>query len=569
MTTRKKPLLGWRASIAKLTLADTSLFFYVFKFPRIDGGTARFVVPRDGLAQPGNISKQLLFHGAHFPNTKEAQRFVVGLIASAEDKGCTGDLVRRCGWHGKNFVLAKSHVSFQRDVETKRPIILQPPQAPTYLGRSSGDLASWQEEVALPARSSSLAMFGIGAALAAPLARHAGSPEGVIFNFAGPSSTGKTTAAKVAASVSGNPDAIPDFNITPTAAEEIAAGHSDHLLIMDDTERTQDNPGQLIKRLNHILVGGQSKKRSAAVRENHPQLDWSLTMLMTSPVPVRELVEEEGLKHSLGAQVRLIDLPVPDGPAGVFDLLEDGSSPAEQARLLELGFAVNHGVLIKAWTKKLPKLKVRVASEVERHIRRQEEKAKRAFEGAERRFLRKIMLPIVAANEARKANLLPWDADDVRKVYKHAVKPALKLFRSSQLEHQDAWAEMATRMDRRDGLFDLRAGGKLARKLRTHKGSHIDIGVIVSGEDGDTEVGMSIPWVKRFGTVRSNPIVLEVNAGTGAPIARFTDITAQKRLKVKSGKVDRTRLVYLPAETLETLVQANAGKGFEDWRLDP
>ncbi len=124
-------------------------------------------------------------------------------------------------------------------------------------------------------------------------------------------------------------------------------------------------------------------------------------------------------------------------------------------------------------------------------------------------------------------------------------------------------------MDRRDGLFDLRAGGKLARKLRTHKGSHIDIGVIVSGEDGDTEVGMSIPWVKRFGTVRNNPIVLEVNAGTSAPIARFTDITAQKRLKMESGKEVRPRLTYLPAETLERLVQANAGKGFEDWRLDP
>ena len=58
--------------------------------------------------------------------------------------------------------------------------------------------------------------------------------EGGGFSFEGGSSSGKTTALQVAASVWGGPGHVKSWRVTDNALEGVAALHNDGLLILDE-----------------------------------------------------------------------------------------------------------------------------------------------------------------------------------------------------------------------------------------------------------------------------------------------------------------------------------------------
>lgn len=561
-----KPKRAWRARLAKRK--SDEIFSFVVEFPTVDGEGRTCIVARTGAGKVGTIVDELKYCGAKFPESKKERQFILELLEAADKKGVKGSIVNRCGWHGDTFVKANSTVTEQRDTRAGDRFWLQPSKHSAYLFASEGDLKGWKQKVGTPARSSSLVMFAIGAALAAPLARHAGWPEGVIFNFAGPSSTGKTTAAKAAASVSGDPNAIYDWNSTDAGMEELHAANSDYLTIFDDTERTSSEIANRIKSITHVSVGGKSKSRSSSVMNSLPELDWFNVTLMTSPEPIAEYVERKGIEHTLGEKVRLIDLRVPDGTTGVFDLLEEGASPAHQAEMLQRGFERHYGVLIKAWIKKLPDLKDKVADELNRHIQKYEKKAGRELASAERRILRKLLLPLYAANEARRAGLLPWIIEDIREMNRRVVRPAMSLLEETQNPARQVWQAFANRLSSRDGFFDLRDGAKLTKTLLTKPAHRADVGVTICDQKLGDLVGLALCWIDRLKTPSGNPVLMVARNASGAKHGSALDLAEQRRLKHKSRKTYRPRLVYLTVEQIELLVRAHAGVDFEDWKLD-
>lgn len=562
----KKTRATWSATLLKRPAEGD--YFYGVRFPTVDGERGKHITPRIDPTGIGKVLNELMRLGATFDDPKAARQFLQTVLEDADDRGTGGSLVTRPGWHGARFVHASSKITVTSTSKGRTAIWLKPPQAATYLGASKGDLDGWTAGVAEPVRASTLGMFAIGAALAAPLARHAGWPEGAIFNIAGPSSTGKTTVAKVAASVSGDPEKVPDWNVTGTGVEELAAAHSDHLMILDDTERTDGGLARRVKGLTHILVGGQSKKRSAVVSDSHPQSDWFLVMLMTSPTRVAELVAAEGLDHTLGEKVRLIDLPVPTGPNGVFDRLAGDMTAAQQADVLQRGIQHDYGVLMKAWAKKVPELLKEVAPPLEAMLAKMETKLGRPFAGHERRVVRKLLLPLWAAHMASKAGLLPWGKADLVAIKASAIDPAIEHFLQSQAAGMQMWGEFADRLRRRDGVFDLRGGQRLARPIRIEPASEADIGVLDLSSEGVELVGITLAWVKQLNTSSGNPIVGHARKARGLPYATPVKLATQRRLKLDGGGQDRPRLIYLPVAVIEALIRDHAGKGFEDWRLD-
>jgi uncharacterized protein (DUF927 family) len=105
-------------------------------------------------------------------------------------------------------------------------------------------------------------------ALAAPLVRHSNLPESAIFNFVGPSGTGKTTAVLAAASVLGSVDQLGDWNSRDRALHEYAAAGSDLLVVLDDMERFRPDSGRRLNALSsrlHVLTAGTSTGYSYGV----------------------------------------------------------------------------------------------------------------------------------------------------------------------------------------------------------------------------------------------------------------------------------------------------------------
>ena len=94
------------------------------------------------------------------------------------------------------------------------------------LGQQAGTLKAWSASVGRFAEQSNYVAFAIMAALASPLLRFVDLPEDPAFNFAGPSSGGKTRAVMAGASAVGHPDAIRSWDLSERGVEEAAAAHT-------------------------------------------------------------------------------------------------------------------------------------------------------------------------------------------------------------------------------------------------------------------------------------------------------------------------------------------------------
>jgi len=102
----------------------------------------------------------------------------------------------------------------------------------------------WRDTIGQLSSGNSRLMFAISTAFAPTLAKLVGEDSGG-FHFRGASSSGKTTALKVAASVWGKPDVYCRlWRSTTNGLEGLAALHNDGLLILDELSQIQKMPGR-------------------------------------------------------------------------------------------------------------------------------------------------------------------------------------------------------------------------------------------------------------------------------------------------------------------------------------
>ncbi|MFO3538942.1 DUF927 domain-containing protein, partial [Legionella pneumophila serogroup 1] len=118
--------------------------------------------------------------------------------------------VDKLGWYKEVFVTANEAIGQSLSV--------------------AGSVEDWRNSISRLADGNSRLVFAISAAFAPSLANLVGEDSGG-FHFRGASSSGKTTALKVAASVWGKPDSyIRLWRSTANGLEGLAALHNDGLL---------------------------------------------------------------------------------------------------------------------------------------------------------------------------------------------------------------------------------------------------------------------------------------------------------------------------------------------------
>lgn len=126
------------------------------------------------------------------------------------------------------------------------------------------------------ASGNSRLVFAIATAFAPSLAKLAGEDSGG-FHFRGASSSGKSTALKVAASVWGNLKSYCRlWRSTSNGLEGLAALHNDGLLIFD--ELSQIDPREAGEAA-YLLANGQGKTRASKTGAAKQSASWSLIFL--------------------------------------------------------------------------------------------------------------------------------------------------------------------------------------------------------------------------------------------------------------------------------------------------
>ena len=131
--------------------------------------------------------------------------------------------------------------------------------------------------------------------------------EGGGFSFEGGSSSGKTTALQIAASVWGSPEHVRSWRATDNGLENIAVLHNDNVLILDEVGQVN---GKVLAECAYMLANGQGKGRSSREGNLRKFHSWRLLFLSSGELGLADKLAENGLKSRGGQEVRFVGLPV-------------------------------------------------------------------------------------------------------------------------------------------------------------------------------------------------------------------------------------------------------------------
>ena len=311
-----------------------------------DGQEHRWAMPMAMLAGSGEeLRAELLRQGVELTTYPQRRGRLAEYVAQAAPEA-KARCVLRTGWHGSAFVLPARTWGEQPG----EPVIFQGATADGVALGVAGTLEDWRTHVAAPCAGNSRLVLALSAAFAGPCLGLLDS-EGGGFHFRGGSSSGKSTALAVAASVYGPPAFARTWRATDNALEAVASLYSDLLLPLDEI-------GQLDPRnagaAAYLLANGQGKGRSHRDGSARAAARFRVLFLSAGEVGLGDLVTASGNKSRAGHEVRVVDVPAEvEGGAGIFERLPEGCAPGEFADRLKRAAAEHHGHALAHWLEAL------------------------------------------------------------------------------------------------------------------------------------------------------------------------------------------------------------------------
>ena len=267
-----------------------------------DGNTHDWYMPRELLyGDAADVPRELASRGLTIANDRLLRAYL---------QQCRTTLRARCvqslGWHGSAFVMPNGTIG---ECWPER-IVFQPltPEQPKY--GAAGSWQEWRESVAVPIAGNSRLVLAISTAFAGPLLELAGEDSGGL-HLVGASSSGKTTALRLAASVYGQPNEfVCSWRSTTNGLEGLATNHNDGLLCLD--ELSQMDPRQAGEAA-YMLANAKGKARASRTGSVRPAAKWRLLFLSSGEQRLSDLVAEAGKRVKPGQEIRLVDIPVDAG----------------------------------------------------------------------------------------------------------------------------------------------------------------------------------------------------------------------------------------------------------------
>jgi putative DNA primase/helicase len=289
----------------------------------------------------GEYRATLLNMGLRIATTPRARNLLTQYIQTRtpeEFASCTD----RIGWHnGRSFVLPRETIG-----DSAERIVFQSDNAVENTFRSKGTPEQWRERVGELCIGNTRLAFAVACAFAGPLLRPAGMESGG-FHYRGDSSSGKTTALKLAASVYGGASYLQRWRSTDNALEATAAQHSDCLLILD--ELAQIDP-KTAGECAYMLANEQGKARATRNGTPRARQAWRLLFLSAGELGLADHMAEGMKRTRTGQEVRMADIPADAGMGlGAFEELHGYSGGASFAKHVTHQAQAVYGAPGRAW----------------------------------------------------------------------------------------------------------------------------------------------------------------------------------------------------------------------------
>jgi len=304
----------------------------LLEFADYRGRTHRWAAPTRLLAGDGTeFRAALLSMGLRLAPGAKAKHLLAMYVQEAEAPN-TFTCTDTTGWYDGSFVLPDRAIG-------SGDVLLQTMGAPPKMARA-GDLDQWRSTVAGLCAGNSRLVLAISAAFAPPLLDVTGDENGGL-HFVGPSSSGKTTALRAAASVWGGKDFLHRWRATANGLEAVAKSHNDLLLVLDELAQVDSREAGDVA---YMLANGSGKHRSKPDGLAKPAASWRLLFLSAGEIGLADHMRESGKRARAGQELRLADVPADAGAGhGIFEQLHGHSSGATLADSLIASSRVSYG----------------------------------------------------------------------------------------------------------------------------------------------------------------------------------------------------------------------------------
>lgn len=254
---RPKPPL-WVCSPLEVTAltrdASSADWGFLLEFTDPAGHPRQWAAPAKMLAGDGAEFRGVLLSLGLRISTAPRARQLLATYVQTRRPDALARCVDRVGWHPGGVYVLPDEVLGTADER----LIFQAETATENTLRQRGTLAQWRDRVAAPAVGNSRLTFAISTAFAGMVLRPSGEGGGG-FHLVGASSSGKSTALRLAASVYGPAAYVQNWRATANAIEGSAAAHCDRTLILDEIAQID---GREIGECSYMLSNGTGKARA-------------------------------------------------------------------------------------------------------------------------------------------------------------------------------------------------------------------------------------------------------------------------------------------------------------------
>lgn len=328
----------------------------LIQFADPDGAQQKVVITRDLFTGERNDVAAILARRGLFVQPGRQAAAALSEFLAAAVRRATGRVrvVSRTGWHvidGRQvFVLPSETLGGAEGAVLFSPDTDPPPF------NAAGTLADWQAGVAARCVGNRLLVLGVCTALAAPLLGVLGE-QGGGFHLHGNSSSGKTTALRVAASVWGGEGPggaagyVRQWRATGNGVEGIAQAHSDTLLAMDEIGTADP---ATIGEVAYMLANGRGRERLDRSGKPRRPARFRSLFFSTGEPSFADVLAEARRHARAGQEVRMVDVSADAGAnLGVFQDLHGAQSGDAFAAELARAVALSYGTAGPAFVRHL------------------------------------------------------------------------------------------------------------------------------------------------------------------------------------------------------------------------
>lgn len=312
-----------------------------------DGHEHRFNVQMQRLSGNGDaVISDLMDRGVVVSQEAGAKKHIIDYLLNTQPEK-RARTVNKTGWYNQQFVLPEQVIGSGIEM-----LLYQRDSQASHAYRCQGTLQEWQLQVARPCVGNSRLVLAVSTAFAAPLLEYVNGESGGV-SLTGGSSTGKTTALHVAASVCGAPEYLQRWRATSNGLESVAMLHNDCLLILD--ELAQIDPREAGETA-YMLANGAGKIRATRSGGAKGKTIWRLLFLSAGEVSLAEHIAAAGKIARAGQEIRLVDVPADAGKGlGLFEQLHGHHSGAQLSEALKLASSRFYGIALVEFLDKLTK----------------------------------------------------------------------------------------------------------------------------------------------------------------------------------------------------------------------